>query len=413
MSNRKSIAISLLTVLTLLLLRSQASAQDTSLTGERLRSIADGVIRDATFRFIDQKTGKYYVPSPVTPVDGEVKLESRYNDWRYWNGVLNIAMFRLSSDSKDKKYSDFPLKQVAFCFDHYRSFEKVHPSQSKWDAPFGQLLATEELDDCGAMGAGLIEVVRRDPQARYRAYIDSTARFILERQFRLSDGTLVRAFPQKWTLWVDDLYMSVSFLARMGELSGDQRYFDDAAKQVINFHKHLFDPTKGVMHHCWYSDVERQGVACWGRGNGWAMMAQVELLDRLPQQYPLRDSLISLLARHIFGIAEYQSSNGLWHQLIDKNDSYLETSCTAMFTYSVARAVNKGFVPARYATIARRGWEGVMTRIGSDGQIEGVCTGTGVADDLLFYYSRPAPLNDMHGIGVVLLAGIEVLHLPK
>jgi len=271
----------------------------------------------------------------------------------------------------------------------------------------------EELDDCGAMGASLIEVYRNDPQPRYRAYIDSAAKYILTRQYRLEDGTFVRPFPQKWTLWVDDLYMSVSFLARMGELTHEERYFDDAARQVVNFHKYLFNENVGLMHHCWYSDVNRPGVAFWGRGNGWAMVAQVDLLDRLPKNHPERDTLQALLQRHILGIARYQSAEGLWHQLLDKVDSYLETSSSAMFTYSIARAVNKGYINPRYSSIAKRGWEGVMSKIRMDGQVEGVCTGTGVSDDLVFYYHRPAPLNDVHGIGAVLLAGTEILQLPK
>ncbi|MGH7450829.1 MAG: glycoside hydrolase family 88 protein [bacterium] len=94
-------------------------------------------------------------------------------------------------------------------------------------------------------------------------------------------------------------------------------------------------------------------------------------------------------------------------------DSYLETSCSAMFTYVIARAINQGYLESRYASIAQRGWEGVQSKIRSDGQVEGVCTGTGVSDDLVHYYQRPAPLNDVHGIGAVLLAGAEVLQLPK
>jgi rhamnogalacturonyl hydrolase YesR len=84
-----------------------------------------------------------------------------------------------------------------------------------------------------------------------------------------------------------------------------------------------------------------------------------------------------------------------------------------MFTYAIARAVNKGYLEPRYVSIAKRGWEGVMSKIRADGKIEGVCTGTGIGDDLVFYYNRPAPLNDVHGIGVVLLAGAEVLQLKK
>jgi rhamnogalacturonyl hydrolase YesR len=231
------------------------------------------------------------------------------------------------------------------------------------------------------------------------------------KQSRLEDGTLVRSFPQKRTLWVDDLYMSVSFLARMGEMTGEAKYFDDAAQQVVNFHKYLFDKRKGLMYHCWYSDVNRPGIAFWGRGNGWALLAQVDLLDRLPKGHVQRDTLLALLQQHILGVAQYQGGDGLWHQLLDKSDSYLETSCSAMFTYAVARAVNKGYIEPRYVSIARRGWDGVMSRIRPDGQVEGVCAGTGVGDDLVFYYHRPTPLNDAHGIGAVLLAGAEVISL--
>jgi rhamnogalacturonyl hydrolase YesR len=141
------------------------------------------------------------------------------------------------------------------------------------------------------------------------------------------------------------------------------------------------------------------------------MLAQVDLLDRLPKDHPSRDTLLVLLRRQMLGIARYQGAEGLWHQLLDKTDSYFETSCTAMFTYAVARSVNKGYIEPRYASIARRGWEGVLSRIHPDGQVEGVCAGTSVSDDLVAYYKRPTPMNDIHGIGAVLLAGAEVLQM--
>jgi rhamnogalacturonyl hydrolase YesR len=271
----------------------------------------------------------------------------------------------------------------------------------------------EELDDGGAMGASVIEVYKSDPQKRYKEYVNRFAEQVMEKQSRLEDGTLVRTFPNKYTLWADDLYMSISFLSRMGELTNDNRYFDDAAKQVINFNKYLFNEDKGLMYHCWYSDIKSPGVAFWGRANGWALLAQVDLLDKLPSDHPQRKTLLKLLRRHIIGISRYQGSEGLWHQLLDKTDSYLETSCSAMFTYAIARAVNRGYVDSRYASIAERGWEGIMTKIHPDGKIEGVSTGTGVSNDLVFYYKRPAPLNDVHGIGTVLLAGSEILGLLK
>jgi rhamnogalacturonyl hydrolase YesR len=119
--------------------------------------------------------------------------------------------------------------------------------------------------------------------------------------------------------------------------------------------------------------------------------------------------LLALLEKHILGIARYQDGNGLWHQLLDKADSYPETSCSAMITCAISRAVKKGYMKSRYASIADRGWEGVCSMIWSDGKIEGICTGTGISNDLVHYYRRPALVNDVHGTGPVLLAGIEFL----
>ena len=382
-------------------------------TESALRSIANAVANDSVFLLEDQKTGHEFKSAAEAPGTAQLRLLSPYLDWRYWNGVLNIAMIRAGEALRMPSYSNFAARNIAFSFDNYGWFEARHKGESKWSYPFGQRFILEELDDCGAMGASVIEVYRNDRQERYRAYIDQAATHIASRQARLKDGTLARTFPHKWTLWSDDLYMSIAFLSRMGELTGESNYFDDAAKQVINFHKYVFDATAGLMHHCWYSDVKQPGVAFWGRANGWAILALVDLLDRLPNNHTKRAQLLEILRQHILGIARYQSATGLWHQLLDKSDSYPETSCSAMFTYAVARSVNRGYIEPRYSSIAQRGWEGVMTKIRPDGQIEGVCTGTGVSDDLVSYYRRPAPLNDVHGIGAVLLAGTEILRLGK
>ena len=388
-------------------------SSDSSGTIRVLCTVADSVLKNSTFDFVDVSTGRVYSRATDATDSARLRPRSRYNDWRYWNGVLNIAMDKLGETLGASDYSGFVRNNVAFSFDSYEHFRRLYHGEGKWDYPFGQLFTTEELDDCGAMGASVIGVYSRDQQQRYRRYIDLAANHIEKVQPRLHDGTLVRSFPRKWTIWADDLYMSVSFLCRMGEMTGDEDYFDDAARQVVNFHKHLFNPDKGIMVHCWYSDSQIAGIAYWGRANGWAMLAQADLLDRLPQSHPQRDTLIQLFRRQAAGLSRYQSKDGLWHQLLDKPDSFEETSCSAMFVYAIGRGIEKGFLDASYLNTLRRGWRGLLTRIRENGEIEGICTGTGVGDTEEFYCKRPTPLNDVHGIGAVLLAGIEALRFQK
>jgi rhamnogalacturonyl hydrolase YesR len=408
-TNRSNIALFFSVPVLFIFLSNFILAQDFGLTKSKILSVADAVLQKSSFYFVDQKSGKIYSSLTSVPPAAKLKPESPYNDWRYWNGVLNLAMINLSDVINERKYLDFAANNLKFMFDSYKYFEEKYDGENKWNYPFAQLFICEELDDCGAMGASLIEIYKSEKQPRYKEYIDKAANHIYKKQARLKDGTLVRTFPYKYTLWADDLYMGISFLCRMGEMTGDKKYFDDAVKQVINFHQYLFNANNGLMYHCWYSDEQRPGVAFWGRANGWAMLAQVDLLERLPKNHPKRNELIGLLKKHIVGISRYQSASGLWHQLLDKVDSYLETSCSAMFTYAIARAVNMGIIDKRFLIIALKGWEGVISKITSDGDVEGVSTGTGTSDELIHYYTRPAPLNDVHGIGAVILAGTEII----
>ncbi len=109
------------------------------------------------------------------------------------------------------------------------------------------------------------------------------------------------------------------------------------------------------------------------------------------------------------GAGAMQSGNGMWHQLLDKTDSYLETSASAMFTFAIARGVNRGWLAPTYAPVAQTGWQAVATRVRPDGRIEGICVSTTAAYDAVYYYNRPTDLGAMQGYGPVLMAGTEVM----
>jgi unsaturated rhamnogalacturonyl hydrolase len=144
------------------------------------------------------------------------------------------------------------------------------------------------------------------------------------------------------------------------------------------------------------------------------LMAKVELLDVLPVNHPGRAFVIEQLKAHAKGLASYQSGSGFWHQLLDRPDSYLETSATAIYAYCIARACNKGWLdPMTYAPMAFLAWNAVSTKVNDKGQVEGTCVGTGMAFDPAFYYYRPVNVFAAHGYGPVLLAGAEMINLLK
>jgi len=139
----------------------------------------------------------------------------------------------------------------------------------------------------------------------------------------------------------------------------------------------------------------------------------VELLGVLPETHPDRPKVLELFRRTVRGHVSFQSATGFWHQLIDRSDSYLETSATAMYTFAIARGVNRGWLPPTYGPIAQAGWQAVAQRIHADGQVEGICYATTAAYDALYYYNRPTRLDAMQGYGPVLMAGAEMLTLLR
>jgi unsaturated rhamnogalacturonyl hydrolase len=401
-------------------------APDSIRDEEVIRRVADKIISESFWEFQGVYNNQIYKSSKDIPDTVQVRLRSGYAGWGYPNGVLNMALLNLSDFLNEAKYADHTKNQIAYAFDNYKVFEQRYNKVQAANAsvavtpqvrrgfPYSALFVMRELDDCGAMGASVLDVYKTVKRDDYLEYIKKAANHITTIQDRFPDGTLSRKNPYPLTLWADDLYMSVPFLARMGKLTGERKYFDDAVKQVLNFTKYLWDENKQLYYHCYFNDVKRNGVAYWGRCNGWIMIAQIHLLNLLPRDHPQHKDIIANLERQILGVAKYQAPDGLWHQLLDKPDSYLESSCTAMFTYAIARAVNQGWIDKRYGSIALRGWNALKTsEITPEGYMKDVCVGTGISSDIVFYYTRPARTNDTHGLGALLDAGIEVMKLKK
>ena len=125
----------------------------------------------------------------------------------------------------------------------------------------------------------------------------------------------------------------------------------------------------------------------------------------------MRPLLVGQVVLLVKAWARYQDEKtGLWYQIVDKGDNpsnWLETSSSSMYTYVTSMAVDRGYVPKKYAGNARRGYEGVLTKISlgrEDAQtyLVDICEGTNVAD-LAYYLARKRNINDFHGLGAFLI----------
>jgi unsaturated rhamnogalacturonyl hydrolase len=329
-------------------------------------------------------------------------------------GVTYSGLLALTEASGDSKYGNYVKSRLEWISKSLPAFRTLLDKYPKANNPFKGTLEPRALDDAGALCAATIKLLRVGGANELRQMIDNLINYVYTGQQRFADGTLARNRPQKNTLWLDDLYMSVPALAQMAKLTGDAKYYDDAVKQVLQFSQRMFNKEQGLYMHGWVEGMNTHPEFRWARANGWAMLAMTELLLVLPDNHPGRASVISQLQEHIKGIASRQDGTGFWHQLLDRNDSYLETSATAIYTYCIAKAVNKGWIDKlAYSPMVLLGWNAVRSKINSKGQVEGTCVGTGMAFDPAFYYFRPVNVYAAHGYGPVLLAGAELIELLK
>jgi rhamnogalacturonyl hydrolase YesR len=210
------------------------------------------------------------------------------------------------------------------------------------------------------------------------------------------------------------MFMSIPALAWMGKYSGDMKYYDEAVKQIKQFASRMFVPEKGLFMHGWVQGMAEHPAFFWGRANGWAFMTLIEALEVLPENHPGYQDVLSLFKQHAKGIRALQSGQGLWRQLLDHNDSFLETSASAIFVYCIARAINRGWLDAlAYGPCITLAWNALSQQINELGQVTNTCVGTGMGFDPMFYYYRPVNVFAAHGYGPVLLAGGEMLALLK
>ncbi len=375
-----------------------------------------GYLKEVTpTQFINTKTGE--VLTDLSKIDSTTALKK--GDFRivsYEWGVTYGAMLSAANATGDKRFKEYVDERLKFIAEAAPYFKKTSESHADWGTkgPLKGLLTPHALDDCGAMCAAMIKAVRGGSTTNLRPLIDSHIDYIMKKEHRLSDGTLARNRPQANTLWLDDLFMGIPAIAQMGKLTGDTKYYDEAVKQVLAFSKRMFNKEKGVYMHGWVEGMTEHPQFHWARANGWGILTAVELLDVLPENHPGRPQILALLKAHAKGLASYQSGSGFWHQLLDRNDSYLETSATAIYTYCFARAINKGWLdPLAYTPATLLAWNAVSTKVNEQGQVEGTCVGTGMGFDPAFYYHRPISPFAAHGYGPVILAGSEVLTLLK
>lgn len=203
--------------------------------------------------------------------------------------------------------------------------------------------------------------------------------------------------------WIDDMYMITAIQTQAYRATKDQKYLDRAAEAAAAYLEKLQQPN-GLFFHAPDSEFY------WSRGNGWFAAGMAELLSDLPKNHPKRPAIIKSFQIMMTSLLKYQTESGLWRQLIDKRESWVETSGTGMFAFAMVTGVkNKWLDEKTYGPAARKAWLGLVKYIDENANVTEVCEGTNKGYSVQYYLDRKRRTGDLHGQAAVLWTAMALL----
>ncbi|HEX6558744.1 MAG TPA: glycoside hydrolase family 88 protein [Longimicrobiales bacterium] len=339
-----------------------------------------------------------------------------HKEWDYTAGVVLLGIERIGERTGNRRYLDYVKRNIDAL---------VQPDGS---------IRTYDLEEFNLdqinEGRLLFPLYARTRDARYRKAIE-LLREQLRRQPRTSEGGFwhKKIYPQQ--MWLDGLYMASPFLAEYGKVFNDTAAFNDVAKQILLIARNTRDPRTGLYYHAWdetrsqtWADTATgRSPNFWGRAVGWYAMAIVDVLDYLPATHRDRAAIIGILGDLVAAVVRVQDPvTGLWYDVLDqptRRGNYHEASASSMFVYTLAKAARNGWVDARYAAAARRGFDG-LTRYSMSVDAAGrpsldhIVSVSGLGGkqqrngSFEYYISEPVVSNDYKGVGPFILASIEL-----
>jgi len=327
------------------------------------------------------------------------------NRWHYHQGVFLCGMEMLWEVVREERYDAYIKHYVDNLVDDRGNL----------------YFARDELDSIQA-GLLLFRLDERNSDKRYRIAADKL-RGLFNTLNQTSDGGYWHKDKYPYNMWLDGLYMGGVFALKYANAYGETALRDMVLYQEELMRRQMKDEQTGLLYHAWdesrkmpWADAE---TGCspefWGRSLGWYGLAIAQFLDELPLEEERRKVLADSLAEFTQALIRYQDTeSGLWYQVVDKGDradNWLETSCSCLFVYTIAKAYKLDLVGEDALLAARKGYEGLIKVLEFDEQgrfiLPDICIGTS-AGDYENYVTRPTSKNDLHGVGAFVMACVEM-----
>lgn len=347
---------------------------------------------DFVFDFFEKKDehGVYVKENYINMAEKYNRIDMRYDSFDWQIGVGLFGLVEAYKKLKEEVYMEYMKEWVDF------HISKGLPETSvNATIPYYTIL----------------QVYKNYGTSEYREVCERTAKFVMSQGRRCDEGALEHTVNSTgnadWRfasqIWADTTFMAGIFLAEWGAFTGNDMYSMEAARQIILHYKYLTDNENGLMFHA-YSCYERNHISNvhWGRANGWGIISSVEILERLPVYIEERNIIKDNLQRHIDSIVKYQDRGG-WHTVVDRFDTYLETTAACAFYYGIKKALKQGYISGDYSEMLKKAEEFIKYNVSENGETLNASAGTPVMASAEEYNKIPCAMS-YYSQGLLMLA---------
>jgi unsaturated rhamnogalacturonyl hydrolase len=337
----------------------------------------------------------------------------------YEDGLMLLAAERLASLLNDKKYLDFNLSYLDSCIGDDGTI-------------FTYNLEDYNIDNILA-GNALFRVARNNN--KYEKALNT-----LERQLDTHPRTSTSNYFHKniypYQIWLDGLYMGLVFRYRIGILRNDEMVKKDVINQLKNVSKIMFVEKEGLYMHAfdethsmqWADKKTGLSHLPWSRSIGWMLMALIdiyELIDSndVDDKLFIKDMLKDAVD-HLIPFLDQKTK--MMYQIVNlpnEPKNYLETSGSAMLSYTLQKAYNLHVLDETYSHLALDIFKGIIStyfKKEEDGlyYLDGICKVAGLDNkkrdgSIAYYLSEPITKNEIKGVGPFIFAFIELAKKDK
>jgi unsaturated rhamnogalacturonyl hydrolase len=185
---------------------------------------------------------------------------------------------------------------------------------------------------------------------------------------------------------VDCLHFDPPFFAHLGSLIERDEMLDEAARQALGYISLLQDED-GLFWHFFLERTGRRYGYGWGRGQGWALLGLLDVLDYLPVSHPGRAPIAAALRALCGALVETQLPTGGWASIANEPTSMPEASTAAFVAAGFARALSTGLLDQSYQHAALAAWKDTLTHLQDNGLLGSVSAAV-----------YPSTVNDHYGL---------------